>query len=155
RYVDTDPGKVTLRDEFYKISTRVQVNLLGEGTTYLQARGESGRAFNASYDFTGLGLHDRFWSFNLKSLYLGQKIGRHLEAQAGGIEYDWGAGTEATYSDNDGWLEGYRLRYTGSGRWLPGKVSVTVGFVGDFLQPNAFARLRRMGDENYVQLLAT
>jgi len=155
RYVDTAPGKVTARDLYYKVSTRVQINLVGEGITYVQARGESGRSFSASYDYTGIGMHERYWSFNLKSLFVGQKIGRHLEAQAGGLEYDWGVGTEATYADNDGWLEGYRLRYTGAGRgFLPDKVGATVGYAGDFLQPNAFARLHRMGDENYVQILA-
>src|SRR5690349_17095869 len=155
RYVDSAPGKVTARDLYYKVSTRIQINLVGEGITYLQARGESGRSFSASYDYTGIGMHERYWSFNLKSLFVGQRIGRHLEAQAGGIEYDWGVGTEATYADNDGWLEGYRLRYTGTGHgFLPDKVGATVGYAGDFLQPNAFARLHRMGDENYVQVLA-
>lgn len=156
RYIDKAAGNVTDRDLQYRISTRVQVNLRGEGTTYIQARGESGRNFTGSYDYTGLGLNKAYWSFNLKSLFLGQKIGHHLEAQVGGIEYDWGAGTEATYSDNDGWLEGYRLRYTGAGHgFLPDKLSATVGYVGDFLQPNAFARLHRMGDENYIQILAS
>lgn len=27
--------------------------------------------------------------------------------------------------------------------------------MGDFLQPNAFARLHRMGEENYIQILAS
>ena len=154
RYMDSAPRKVTARDEYYKISTRVQINLVGDGITYLQARGESGRSFTSSYDYTGIGVHHPYWSFNLKSLYLGQKIGQHLEAQAGGIEYDQGVGTEMTYNDNDGWLEGYRLRYVGLGHGLPDKVSVTVGYVGDYSQPNVLARLPHMGDENYVQVLA-
>jgi len=154
RYMDAAPGKVTARDQYYKISTRLQINLAGDGSTYLQARGESGRAFNASYDYTGMGLHERYWSYNLKSLYLGQKLGKHLEAQAGGIDFDRGAGTEATYADNDGWLEGYRLLYTAAGHEMPEKISVTVGYVGDFLQPNFFARASRLGEENYIQVLA-
>jgi hypothetical protein len=155
RYMDSGPGKVTARDDYYKISTRVQINLRADGNTYLQARGESGRAFNASYDYTGIGMHDHYWSYNLKSLFLGQKIGKHLEAQVGGIEFDRGAGSEATYADNDAWLEGYRLSYSGlRNKSLPDKVSVTVGYVGDFLQPNFFARASRMGEENYVQVLA-
>ena len=154
RYVDDDPKEVKTRDELYKLSTRVQVNLVGDGTTYLQARGESGRSFAASYDYTGIGLYDRYWSFNLKSLYLGQRIGNRFEAQAGSLEFDRGAGTEATYADNDGWMEGYRLLYASPGHeGLLDKASVTVGYVGDFTQPNAFARLYRMGDENYVQVL--
>jgi len=154
RYMDSGPGTVTARDEYYKISTRVQINLAGDGSTYVQARGESGRAFNASYDYTGMGLHERYWSYNLKSLYLGQKFGKHVEAQAGGIDFDRGAGSEATYADNDGWLEGYRLLYTAAGHKMPEKISVTVGYVGDFLQPNFFARASRLGEENYIQVLA-
>jgi len=154
RYVDNDPKKVKTRDELYKVSTRVQLNLVGDGTTYLQARGESGRSFASSYDYTGIGLHDHYWSFNLKSLYLGQRIGNRFEAQAGSLEFDRGAGTEATYADNDGWMEGYRLIYASPGHeGLLDKASVTVGYVGDFTQPNAFARLFRMGDENYIQVL--
>ena len=154
RYVDNDPKKVKTRDELYKLSTRVQLNLVGDGTTYLQARGESGRSFASSYDYTGIGLHDHYWSFNLKSLYLGQRIGNRFEAQAGSLEFDRGAGTEATYADNDGWMEGYRLIYASPGHeGVLDKASVTVGYVGDFTQPNAFARLYRMGDENYIQVL--
>lgn len=154
RYMDAGPGQVTSRDEFYKLSTRVQLNLTGDGNTYLQARGESGRIFQFSYDYTGFGLHPGYWSYNLKSLFLGQNFGPHLEAQAGGIEYDQGVGTEATYNDNDGWLEGYRLRYTGLGHYLPHKISVTVGYAGDLRMPNFFARAPRMAEENYIQVLA-
>ena len=154
RYMDSGPGHVTARDEYYKVSTRMQINLLGDGTTYLQLRGESGRSFSSSYDYTGIGLHDRYWSYNLKSLFLGQKIGKHLEAQAGGVEFDRGAGSEATYADNDGYLEGYRLVYSEKGhKALPEKLSVTVGYIGDFLQPNFFARASRLGQENYIQVL--
>ena len=156
RYIDKAKGKVTDRDLQYRLSTRVQVNLVGDGTTFIQTRGESGRNFTGSFDYTGLGRNTAYWSFNLKSLFLGQKIGHHLETQAGSIEYDWGAGTEATYADNDAWLEGYRLRYAGAGQGvLPDIVSATIGYVGDFLQPNAFARLHRMGEENYIQILAS
>lgn len=154
RYVDTAPGHVSARDLYYKMSTRVQVNLTADGSIYVQARGESGRTFPASYDYTGIGKHEGYWSFNLKSLYLGQKIGKHLEAQAGGVEFDRGSGSEATYADNDGWLEGYRVIYSPQRKRLPDKVSATVGYVGDFAQPNVFARLNRMADEDYVQLLA-
>jgi hypothetical protein len=154
RYIDKGIGKVTERDLQYKLSTRVQVDLVGDGTTYIQGRGESGRSFTSSYDYTSLGMNKGYWSFDLKSLFVGQRIGKRWEAQAGGIEYDWGAGTEATYADNDGWLTGYRFRYAAAApRWLPDKVSVTVGYVGDFTEPNVFARFHRMGDENYIQIL--
>jgi hypothetical protein len=57
RYVDKGSGKVTDRDEQYKVSTRVQIDLVGEGVTYIQGRGESGRSFASSYDYTGMGLN--------------------------------------------------------------------------------------------------
>ena len=154
RYIDAGPGHVTARDEYYKVSTRMQINLRGDSTTYLQFRGESGRSFSSSTEYTGIGLHTRYWSYNLKSLFLGQRIGKHLEAQAGGIEFDRGAGSEATSADNDAYLEGYRLVYSEQGhKARPDKLSVTVGYVGDFLQPNFFARAFRLGEENYIQVL--
>jgi len=154
RYVDNRPGDVAARDDYYKLSTVGRLTLVGEGVTYLQFRAESGRSFYSSYDYTGIGMHEKYWSFNLKSLFLGQKFGHHLEAQAGGLEYDRGAGTEATYADNDGWLEGYRLTYAVQKHFTPDALSVTVGYSGDFKQPNVFARLPRMAQENYVQILA-
>ena len=153
RYADSGPGKVTARDEYYKLSTSVQISLIGESTTYLQFRGESGRNFISSTDYTGIGLHQRDWTFNLKSLYLGQRLGNHFEAQAGGLEFDPGVGSEITYADNDGWIEGYRLRYGGSGHNFVNRLSVTVGYIGDYSKPNVFSRLHRMGDENYIQIL--
>jgi len=106
RYVDKGPGAVTDRDLQYKLSTRVQLDLAPEGKTYIQARGESGRSFQSSWDYFGPGPNKAYWSFNLKALYVGQKIGSHWEAQAGGIEYDWGAGTEATYATMTAGLRG-------------------------------------------------
>ena len=154
RYVDKNPGKVTDRDLQYKVSARVQVDVVGDGRTYLQARGESGRSNYSSYDYTGVGLNKGYWSYNLKSLSIGQRIGAHFELQAGGIDYDPGAGTEMTYADNDAWLEAYRLRYSGRSKiWMPNKIDATIGYAGDFTQPNAFARMNRMGDENYIQIL--
>jgi hypothetical protein len=79
----------------------VQLDLAPEGKTYIQARGESGRSFQSSWDYLGPGPNTAYWSFNLKSL-CGAKDRLSVRSQAGGIEYDWGAGTEATYSDNDG-----------------------------------------------------
>jgi hypothetical protein len=38
RYVNIAPRHVSARDLYYKFSTRVQINLAAEGSTYLQAR---------------------------------------------------------------------------------------------------------------------
>ncbi len=156
RYIDTGPGRVAIRDACYKLSTRVQLNLKGDGSTFLQARGESGQNFIASYDYTGIGVHRVHWSFNLKSLFLGQKLGKNFELHAGGVEFDRGAGTEVTYADNDGWLAGRLppglLAARSSDRTRKGQLD--RGLRRDFLQPNVFARFHRLSEQNYVQVLA-
>ena len=91
----------------------------------------------------------------MKSLFWGQKFGPHAEAQVGGIEFDRGAGSESTYADNDAFLVGYRMRLLGAGQgWQPEQFSVTVGHIGDFTRPNFFSRAHRLGEANYVQVLA-
>jgi hypothetical protein len=158
RYADKGVNKVTSRDLWDKISVRAQVNLDTRGNSYFAARAETGTAYQLSYNYTGLGLHNALWRFNIKTFYYGQKFARDFEAQAGALELDWGLGTEATYSDNDGYFEGYRLRYTpgsaGSSVWMPDKLDVTAGYLGDFTNLNAFSRMYRLGQNNYWQVLA-
>jgi hypothetical protein len=155
RYIDKAPSQITTRDQQYKISAKVKLDLVPEGRTYLQFRSETGSSFASSWTNSGIGLGRRTWAFNVKSFFLGQKFGKHIEAQFGGLEYDQGAGSEATYTDNDGWLVGYRARVTTSGRgWLPDKFSVTAGYVGDLKTPSVYSRFHRMGDLNYFQVLA-
>jgi hypothetical protein len=153
-YSDQARGQVTDREMQYKISTRMQLNLTDSGSTYLQARGETGNAFDGSWNNTAVGLGTRQGIFNVKSLFLGQKFGGHFESQVGGIEFDSGSGSQATYAAGEAWLTGYRLRFMQSGQsWRPDKLSVTVGQVSDFGSPNVFSRFYRMGDANYVQML--
>jgi hypothetical protein len=40
-------------------------------------------------------------------------------------------------------------------RWLPEKISLSVGYAGDLTQPNVFAHMHRLGEENYIQVLAS
>lgn len=155
RYIDTRPGRVTERDQQYRISSKVQLHLVPEGRSYIQFRVETGSSFPSSWTYMGPGLHNREWALNVKSLFFAQKLGKHFEAQVGGIEFDSGAGTEATYADNDGWLMGYRARVSTSGKGLlPHKLSLTIGHIGDFRRPNVFSRFHRLEDPNYVQVLA-
>lgn len=155
RYMDNGPGQVTSRDLQYKVDTRFRIKLLPGGSSYIQARGETGGAFNSGWPNTGVGRANREWVFNMKAFFVGQKFGPHAEAQVGGLEFDRGAGSEATYADGDGYLVGYRMRLVGKGQgWVPRKFSVTVGYVGDFKRPNVFSRLDRLGEANYVQVLA-
>ncbi len=152
-YMDRGPGRVTDRDLQYRVRTRVQVNLAPEGTTYLRMRAETGKGFDNSWDNTGIGRGEGRWNFNMKSFALGQKLGSHVELQGGGIEFDPGAGSEHTYASGDGHMMGYRFLLTGSPHpWRPEKFSLTMGYVGDFHQPNVFSRFH-LGKLNYVQAL--
>jgi len=153
-YADSAPHKVTSRALQYKISTRLQINLDNHGNSYFQARTETGTAYTLSWNSTGIGLNPAADRINAKTFLYGQRFARNWEVQVGGLEYDWGSGTEATYSDNDGYLEGYRVRYANTQvKWLPEKFSLTAGYVGDFAQLNVFSRFHRLGDNNYWQAL--
>jgi hypothetical protein len=153
-YMDRGPGRVTDRDMQYRVRARVQINLVGDGTTYLRIRAETGRGFDNSWDNTGFGKGQGQWNFNVKSFALGQKLGSHVELQAGGIEYDQGAGSQRAYASGDGHLVGYRMLVASAVRpWLPDKFSLTMGYAGDFGEPSVFSRIR-MGRLNYMQALA-
>lgn len=153
-YMDRNSGQVTDRDMQYRVRSRVQFNLIGEGTTYLRIRAETGRGFDNSWDNSGWGKGQARWNFNVKSFYVGQRLGSHLELQAGGIDWDHGAGSQRAYASGDGHLVGYRMLVTPHAqRWLPEKFSLTMGYVGDFSEPSVFSRFH-MGKLNYVQAMA-
>jgi hypothetical protein len=153
-YMDRGPGQVTDRGMQYRVRARLQIDLMGEGTTYLRIRAETGRGFDNSWDNTGLGKGQGQWNFNVKSFALGQKLGSHIELQAGGIEWDQGAGSQRAYASGDGHLVGYRMLVTPTAQpWLPDRFSLTMGYAGDFAQPSVFSRFH-MGRLNYVQALA-
>ena len=143
------------RDLQLKSSLKLDIDLWKKRTV-IKLRAETGPTFISSWSYTGVGMQKRALSLNVKSIYLSQRIGDRLTAQAGSLEFDRGAGSEATYADNDGWMEGYRLAVRGwkSSTWRPDRMGVTVGYIGDFKMPNAFARLHRMSEPNYVQVIA-
>lgn len=155
-YMDTSSHELLNRDLQYRIRGVGQVNLTGSGSTYVQFRAESGPEFDTSWNNTGLGSNSGAADFFVKSLFIGQRIGSHLELQAGGIEFERGAGSEHTYASEDGYMTGYRAAITGIPRQYGiDKFITTVGYVGDFEHPNVFPRLQDdMNRVNYVQVLA-
>jgi hypothetical protein len=154
RYVDTARGQVTDRDYQFNQLLRLKLNLAADGRTYIQGRAETGDNFQSDHDPIGTGRFRTYIGFNLKTLFLGQRIGSKAEAAVGSMDFDMGAGSQATYADNDGWISGYRLRFSGLRTpWLPDGFSLTAGHVGDFKKPNVFSRLHRLNQFNYVQAL--
>jgi hypothetical protein len=153
-YTDMAPGHVTRRQLEYRATTSLRLQFQKSGASYIQTRAQTG-SFQSAFDATAIGLSRQRSAFNVKSIYVGQKIGSDFELEAGGIEFEYGAGTEATYAANSGWMNGYRFRFNSrNGFWRPMKFSVTTGYIGDFLKPNFFSRATRMGDLNYIQVLA-
>ncbi|MBZ5657560.1 MAG: hypothetical protein LAO56_20015 [Acidobacteriia bacterium] len=107
-YQDVAAGQVAERDLAYRVTTTVRLNVISGGSTYFQMRGENGPAFDGGFQSTGVGSPGTF-NLNVKSLFIGQRFGSYVEAQAGGIEYDRGAGSDITYAAGEAWLTGYRL----------------------------------------------
>jgi hypothetical protein len=152
-YMDSGPGQVDARDMQYRVRTRTYFNLASNGTTYLKMRAETGQGFNNSWNNTGGGLGPGQSSFYVKVLELGQRFGQYVEVQAGGLDFDSGAGSQHTYASDDAAMVGYRGLLTGSAStWRPEKLSLTMGYVGDFNQSNFFLRCH-MGKLNYMQAL--
>lgn len=153
-YTDMAAGRVSRRQLEYRGTTTLRLQFQKSGASYLQARAQTG-SFQSAFDATAVGLSRQRSAFNVKSLYVGQKIGSDYEFEAGGIEFEYGAGTEATYAANSGWMNGFRFRFhRHGGFWRSTKFNITTGYVGDFLKPNFFSRVARMGDLNYIQALA-
>ncbi len=155
-YTDIAPGQVVERDLVYKTANRFRFNLRSNGGTFLETRVESGSSFGNPYNSTGLGSDERF-RLNVKSIYLRHNFGSDFQVEAGGLDYDFGAGTDIAYAAGDGWLTGYRWRILNSesrSAWRPDRITATAGYIGDFTRPNFFSRAYRMADVNYLQLLA-
>jgi hypothetical protein len=154
RYIDKAPGVVADRDLAYTFHSRVRLNLTGDGATYIQTRVETGNNFQTDMDPAGIGRFKGATALNIKTLFIGHRLSKNVEAQAGSMEFDPGAGSQATSGDNEGWFTGYRMRVSGAGRgWSPNKMSITTGYIGDFEKLSVFSRLPRLSNVNYVQLL--
>lgn len=154
-YTDIAPGRVVERDLVYKTANRFRLNLRSNGTTFIETRVESGSSFVNPYNTTGLGNDERV-RLNIKSIYLRHTFGSDFQAEAGGLDYDFGAGTDIAYAAGDGWLTGYRLRILNSASrsaWRPDRITATAGYIGDFTRPNFFSRAYQMADVNYLQFL--
>jgi hypothetical protein len=154
RYVDTTSGAVTSDDLQYRISGRIRLNLHNTGT-YVGSRIETGSTFASGWSNSGVGRSKAEWVLNAKTFFVGQKLGKNAEVEVGAMDFEQGAGSEASYADFDSYTEGYRLRvHDLRGRYAPSKLVLHIGYVGDLNTVNSFARMHRLGEINYVQVLA-
>ena len=154
RYIDNQLGAVTSDDLQYRFTLRPRINIPSTGT-YFGSRVETGSTFSSSWSNSGIGRSPKEWVLNAKTFFIGQRLGHFAEVQVGAMDVEQGAGTEATYTDVDAYTEGYRLRLFNLDQpYAPTRVVLHIGYMGDFNQVNAFSRLYRLGEVNYVQVLA-
>ena len=154
RYTDNQFGVVTNDDLQYRFTLRPRINVPRTGT-YFGSRVETGSNFSSSWSNSGIGRSPKEWVLNAKTIFIGQRIGKHTEVEVGAMDVEQGAGTEATYTDLDAYTEGYRLRLVDLHHsYAPSRVVLHIGYLGDFTSMNAFSRLYRLGEVNYVQVLA-
>jgi len=76
-----------------------------------------------------------------------------LEAQFGGLGIERGVNTEATSFDDDGYITGERLNIRRPQNLFLSQISYTRAYMGDYWQPNFFARGERLSSANYSQYL--
>ncbi len=154
RYIDNTSGVVTSDDLQYRFTGRLKLNLRKTGT-YVSSRIETGSSISSSWSNTGLGKSPAEWVLNVKTLFVGQRVGKKAEVEVGSMDFEYGAGTEALYADLDSYTEGYRVRvHDLEGKLMPSKVVMHFGYIGDFNKVNTFGRMHRLGEINYVQVLA-
>lgn len=117
----------------------------------IDLRGTTGGTFESPWGNTGIGTGDVNLAFYLRRMSLTLNATSGLEVTVGSMAPSFGAGSENSYLDQDGYVMGYRARVA----FDKGDLVVTGGYVGDYDDPNVFTRLKRLGEFNYAQVILT
>ena len=96
----------------------------------------------------------RGWEMYVRQLYFSATPIKQLSFEYGGMAFERGANTEITTYDEDGYLEGGRVRVRDPQHLFFDQISATVGFVGDYFTPNLFDHENGFTSTNYHQFLA-
>lgn len=113
----------------------------------IEMTGMTGNSFAVSFNKTGLISDDSAFDFYLRRLFITAAPTRGVELSMGSFGPEFGAGTENTSIDADGYIVGYRARV----EIRNGSLVVTTGYLGDFKDPNVFNRFGRLDELNYLQ----
>lgn len=130
--------KINLDMSLLFFKEKVQVNF----------QGGTGARFGSAWSDTGIGDADRDLDLALRRLSVTFEPADVFGVEIGSMAPLAGVGTDNTSLDSDGWITGYRARVTIS----DAEITMTGGYLGDFSQPNVFARLDRMDELNYFQV---
>lgn len=143
----TDPnGNIVGKD----IQDRALINLkiaFFNNRVRIEMTGMTGNSFAVSFNKTGWINGDPAFDFYLRKLFITAVPTKGVEVSVGSFGPEFGAGTENTSLDADGYIVGYRAR----AEIQNGSIVVTTGYLGDFKDPNVFDRLGRLDELNYFQ----
>lgn len=117
----------------------------------IEFQGSTGSKFDSSWNNTGAGTGDPVADLFLRRLSLVLSPLSGLEVSVGSMAPEYGAGSENSYYDADGYLMAYQARVS----LEASELVVTGGYVGDFKTPNVFDRLERLDDFNYLKVALT
>jgi hypothetical protein len=166
------PAVARLNDGSLQLRYRLQTNASGEVThetlqgkalfdvtiaffgdrVRLDLQAGTGDTFDGSWSHLGAGgTHERQIDFHLRRISLAYDIHSRLQVALGSFGPRYGAGSEGSYFDSDGYITGYRAQVKIEG----GDLVVTAGFVGDYGHPSVGGHLGRMDELNYLQAVLT
>ncbi len=155
-FVENNAERVTSNNSQYKSSFHAHVNLDPKNRFAVHAGTFTGASFISTWNSLGVGPGDFDPHHHyLKQLYFSAAPHRGWEAQYGSLFVRRGDEDEITSYDDDGYLIGERLTVRRPARALPAidEVTLTLGEIGPFNEPNAFSRWNDPTHTNYGQVL--
>jgi len=159
REIRTSAGVETSRDLQQSEQIRLRLKFDPAGHYALVGGSATGQTFTSNWLNTGAGIGETQWKYSVKQLYVSASAVRGplrgIEAQYGGLVPVRGESTEITSYDNDGYLEGGRVTLRRPKDLFVDDISATIGYLGDLTTPNVFARLHRLDEVNFHEILAS
>jgi hypothetical protein len=154
RFTETGAHVRTANQLEDKIAFRARLNADRKGRVSLQIGVLSGPTLTGSWNNTGAGMGSRTFDLAIRQLYVTAVPIEGIEAQVGSLYPLRGENTEVTAYDNDAYLTGERVMIRRP-RWLfVDALSASRAYFGDPGTANAFERLDRLSESNYLQVLA-
>jgi hypothetical protein len=144
-------GEITKSQDGHRAVFDVTVSFFKDKVRF-DFYGSTGATFKSSGNTFGSGTPgEEVLDYKLRRMSMTLSPGKGLDVSFGGLAPSYGAGTENSYLDGDGYIMGYRAKAKIENSTLV----VTGGYLGDLKEPSVFDRMDRMGDLNYLQVLLT
>ena len=149
RLQDGADGALLFNDLQHMVLLDVTVSFF-EGKVRLDFQAGSGASFGAGWGNTGVGEHDANLDFGFRRLSITLVPKEGMEFSIGSLAPEFGAGSEDSSFDMNGYITGYRAKVT----VLDGELVVTTGNI-NLNDPNVFDRFGDRDDINYLQVAIT